>query len=168
MLSTTILGASALSLVSLLAAPAAAQDVLLDVKGPPGGANASAGIAVGDWDGDGVGDLAIGAAVDNTAAPLAGVVRIHSGLDGSVLTSLYGKNAGDYFGLALARTPDLDGDGIDDLAVTAPFTDFGVADSGSVYLYAGRTGKPLRHIDAATTKSYFGYRLGVLGDVDGD
>ena len=147
---------------------ASAQDVLLDIKSPVQKAQAAMGIAIGDWDGDGIGDLAIGAPGDDTIAIGAGAVRIHSGKDGSILATFYGANFDDQFGSPLARMPDLDGDGIDDLAVAAINTGFSGKSSGSVYLYAGRTGALLRRIDGPAATLFFGQPLGSLGDVDGD
>ena len=164
--------AFATSFLALIALPfggrARAQDILLDVKSPVPGADAENGIAIGDWDGDGIADLAIGAPRDSTAASEAGAVRIHSGKDGSILANFYGVNSDDYFGGALVRMPDLDGDGIDDLAVTALYADFAGTDTGSVYLYSGRTGAFQRRIDGPATSTVFGYPIGSLGDVDGD
>jgi hypothetical protein len=147
---------------------ALAQEVLLDVPSPVPGADADVGVAIGDWDGDGIDDLAIGAPRDSTAASEAGAVRIHSGKDGSVLAALYGVNADDYFGSFIARMPDLDGDGVDDLAIAAPYADYAGPDSGSIYLYSGRSGALQRRIDGPAYDVVFGYPLGSLGDVDGD
>src|SRR6185295_12998937 len=65
-----------------------AQDVLLDVSSPFPGDDFGFGIAIGDWDGDGIGDLAIGALLDSTAGAFAGAMYIQSGKDGSVLATL--------------------------------------------------------------------------------
>jgi FG-GAP repeat protein len=147
---------------------ALAQEVLLDVPSPVPGADADVGVAIGDWDGDGIADLAIGAPRDSTAASEAGAVRIHSGKDGSVLAALYGVNADDYFGAVIVRMPDLDGDGVDDMAVSSIYADNAGTDTGSVYLYSGRTGAFQRRIDGPATDKVFGYPIGSLGDVDGD
>src|SRR5262245_14221570 len=146
---------------------ARAQDQLLDIKSPVADATAFFTCAIGDWDGDGLGDIAIGAPYDATAGLNAGAVRIHSGKDGSILATLFGANGDDLFGRAVARMPDLDGDGIDDLAVGAPATHHSGPDYGSVYLYSGRTGALQRRIDAFALPA-FGYQVGAIGDVDGD
>lgn len=151
-----------------LASFAPAQDVLLDVKSPGSGAQAVVGIAIGDWDGDGIGDLAIGADRDGTAGTDAGAVRVHSGRDGSVLATLYGESAGDLFGHPLVPMPDLDGDGFDDLAVTAIFASYSGSFTGAIYLVSGRSMTILRRIDGPAGAAYFGAWLGSLGDVDGD
>jgi hypothetical protein len=154
--------------VGVWAGAASAQDVLLDIQGSVANADASNGIAIGDWDGDGVGDLAIGAPFDDTAAPYAGAVRIHSGRNGSVLATFLGTDSFGGFGFALARLPDLDGDGWDELAVAAPWADHGGSSTGSVFVHAGGSGALLLQIDGPATGYEFGRALGGLGDVDGD
>ena len=165
---TPLLAAALVVSAFLFAGRASAQDVLLDIQGPVPGSEAANGIVIGDWDGDGINDVAIGAIRDSTVQYLAGAVRVHSGKDGSVLAQYFGDRAIEYFGGVLARTPDLDGDGIDDLAVTAIYADYSGPYTGSVFLYAGRTGTFLRRIDGPANGSVFGDSLGVVGDVDGD
>jgi hypothetical protein len=157
-----------LSVASSIGSLARAKDVLLDIKSPVPAVGRQNGIAIGDWNGDGIVDLAIGAPYDPTAASDAGSVRIHSGKDGSVLATIYGAAADEYFGWSVARMPDLDGDGLDDLAVGALGTQVSATSSGSVYLYSGRTGALQRRIDNPSSGSSFGYLIGPMGDVDGD
>lgn len=149
-----------------LSTRAIAQDVLLDIPGLNPGDCASHGIGAGDWNGDGVTDLAIGASLDSTYGTNAGAVHIFSGSDGGLITTLFGAAAGDSFGAALARIPDVDGDGLDDLAVDASGATYG--GGGSVYVIGGVTGAPLYRIDCPIGESNFGTPLGSIGDVDGD
>ena len=77
---------------------------------------------LGDRDGDGIPDLAVGAAGDDTGGSQRGAVHIlHMGVDGSVKSStkiasdLNGGpslNDGDFFGRAVTAVGDLDGDGV--------------------------------------------------------
>src|SRR5262249_50767181 len=144
-----------------------AQDVLLDFQSPPATGGVQC-VVVADWNGDGIPDLAVGAPEDATVTTGAGAVRIHSGLDGSILASFYGVNTFDFFGATVAALPDLDGDGIGDLAVSDERADFSGTDTGSVYIYSGGTGAVQRRIDGPANRTLFGSPLGAMGDVDGD
>jgi len=168
MLHRPLLAVSVLGSIFGLAASAQGQRIILEVKPPVPGGDAEVGVVIGDWDGDGVADLAIGAARDSTAASEAGAVRIHSGADGSVLQTFYGSNADDYFGSYVARIPDMNGDGVDELAVSAPYADNSGTDTGSVFVYAGGTGALLMQSDGPSNLIVYGYPLGPIGDVDGD
>jgi hypothetical protein len=160
------IGSAALLLAVAVSGSARAQDVLFDVPDPSPNSAALAVAGVGDWDGDGVGDFAIGAPLDDAAGTDAGVVRIYSGRNASVLATLPGATAGDQFGAVVIRIPDLDGDGKDELAVLASGAFY--AGHGSVFLMKGGTGAQLLHIDCPVGEGDFGYPLGSIGDVDGD
>ncbi|MEX1132640.1 MAG: FG-GAP-like repeat-containing protein [Flavobacteriales bacterium] len=87
--------------------------------------------AAGDVNGDGVIDLVVGARSDDDGATDAGAVYIlFMNSDGTVdsyqkISMLEGDftetlNAGNFFGYGVAGMGDLDGDGIPDIAATAP------------------------------------------------
>ncbi|MCZ6810938.1 MAG: hypothetical protein O7D97_02945 [Planctomycetota bacterium] len=86
--------------------------------------------SLGDLDGDGVGDLAVGAYRDNDGGKdLGGVWVLFLNADGTVkshqkISSTQGGftgtlDDGDWFSFSLASLGDLDGDGVGDLAVGA-------------------------------------------------
>lgn len=103
-------------------------------------------LAIGDFDGDGYDDVAMGA--PNNGSTDAGAVFVYKGTSDrlvpwKILTQgqLSGQDeaAGDHFGAALAAA-DFDGDGFDDLLVGTPDEDVGaVVDAGAVFLYRGGT-----------------------------
>jgi len=89
---------------------------------------------IGDVDGDGVIDFAVGAPLDDTGGLDAGRVWILSGADGvTVLRSFSGTAAGANLGTALGRLSDLSGDGIAELLVGA--ANAGAGSRGRAYVF---------------------------------
>ena len=92
-----------------------------------------------DVDADGVPDLFIGAAFDNTRGALAGKAEIHSGRDFSIIRTLTGTRAGATFGARGISVGDVNGDGIGDLLVTAPTDNRNGDRAGSIHVLSGRS-----------------------------
>ena len=145
--------------------------------------------AIGDVDGDGVVDLAVGATSNETTTTRRGTVYVlFMNTDGTVRDStLIGSNTGggpalasfDYFGTSVAPLGDWDDDGIPDLVVGARGRDVWgttISDDGAVallmlnsdgtvreYQWVGRdAGIPLSAGDE------FGSSVAALGDLDGN
>jgi len=150
--------------------------------------------ALGDLDGDGIGDLAVGAAGDDDGG---GVSQSEQGAvwilflnsDGTVaseqkISATAGGFEGDLdpkerFGISLAALDDVDGNGVRDLAVGAYYDGYGTDFQGAVWiLFLNRDGTVSfeRKIREATggfggdldSYDFFGGSLAALGDVDGD
>src|SRR5262249_17520528 len=102
---------------------------------------------IGDLDGDGRSDLAVGAPfVRDSGGETIGHAWVLSSADGSVLRHRKGTDHRGGFGAVLAAVSDLDGDGKDELAVAAPATeDQKRVLPGEVWIYSGATGSELRH-----------------------
>ena len=99
---------------------------------------------IGDLDGDGVNDLAVGAEEDDDGGANRGAVHIiFMNTDGSVDSTVEINDStangptlanDDYFGASVANIGDLDGDGVNDLAVGAIGDDIVGNNRGAVHI----------------------------------
>ena len=131
---------------------------------------------IGDLDGDGVIDLAVGAEGKNGFRGALWILYLNP--DGTVKADLEitegqaGFNGPlepeDYFGSGVAATPDLDGDGVVDLAVGAIFDD----DAGAFWLLAlnpdGTVKNETKFFSPGNFGDTYGGALAFLGDLGGD
>ena len=122
--------------------------------------------SAGDLNGDGFGDIAVGYSGVDQPVSLAGLVRIHSGADGSVLRE-YSGWADDMLPSALASCGDVNGDGVPDLAMTSPRSDLGAELAGTVRVHSGLDGTLLQLFWPENGRE-FGNCLTTMADRDGD
>lgn len=118
----------------------------------------------GDVDGDGLGDLIVGAALDDHNGRERGSAFVFSGATGAILHSWYGSGNGANFGSAVSGAGDIDADGFDDVIVGARFDQ----DVGGAFLFSGRTGTILRAWHGQFDSGQFGCSVCAPGDMDGD
>ena len=169
--------------VSLADADASFLAGVLDEDANLGWAVAGAG----DVDGDGLGDLLV-AAPDRHAGPYSDngetflfLGRLSGWAPEMPLThadaSFVGESTDDESGSALAGGGDLDGDGLDDLVISASDASHLVANGGAAYLISGRPSGWAQGTNLATADArflgtieneYAGWSLSMAGDVDGD
>jgi hypothetical protein len=111
-----------------------------------GDALGTAVAGLGDVDGDGHPDVAIGEpGFDGAAGVDCGRVRVFSPLTGQLLWTFEGEAAGDLFGSAIAQIGDVDVDGHNDIAIGAPdHSGPAGAFAGRVYLFSGANGSLMR------------------------
>ncbi|CAB5504767.1 beta strand repeat-containing protein [Bathymodiolus thermophilus thioautotrophic gill symbiont] len=150
--------------------------------------------SAGDVNGDGLGDLIVGASyaslsnknsigksyvvfgkADKTAVNLSTIV---AGTGGFVIN---GENIGDHSGFSVSSAGDVNGDGLDDLIVGAPYANFGdKTDAGKSYVVFGKIGKTAVNlstmasdktgfvINGENAGDYNGISVSSAGDVNGD
>jgi hypothetical protein len=127
--------------------------------------------ALPDLDGDGVGEILVGAP---HRAPLSkiGHAYVLSGASGEILRWHGGSNYGDRFGHAVSTIGDLDADGVTDYAVGAIWAlasePDGASYPGRVTIYASGDGAILDFVDGVGKFECFGSSLATLPDADGD
>ncbi len=151
--------------------------------------------AAGDINGDGIGDLIVGAAdadpngnsfagssyvVFGKTSPFAATLAL-SALNGSDGFRLDGAAAGDLSGYSVSAAGDINGDGIGDLIVGAFRADPNGTDSGSSYVVFGKTtgfgptlalsslsGSDGFRLDGVAADDFSGFSVSAAGDINGD
>jgi hypothetical protein len=142
--------------------------------------------SAGDVDGDGLDDLLVGAHDNDDGGSYAGkaylVLGASLGADAEVDLAdadyaFIGEAAGDYAGHSVSSAGDVDGDGLDDIIVGAPYNDEGGEYAGKAYLVLGASlgagaEIDLEHADFAfigeVAYDQAGYSISNAGDVNGD
>ncbi|MCA9108490.1 MAG: FG-GAP repeat protein [Planctomycetaceae bacterium] len=150
--------------------------------------------SLGDLDGDGINDLAVGTMGDDDGSTVSflgrgavyvlflnadGTVKSHQKISDTEGNFTGMLNDADRFGWSVTSLPDLNGDGIIDLAVGAIGEDYGDMDSGAVYVLLMNTDGTVkaRHkisdtdgnfIASLDDNDHFGWSVTHLGDLDGD
>jgi len=152
------------------------------LPGPRGGA-ASTGKA-GDFDGDGTNDFFVGepsysrpAAGTSPALARAGRVYAVSGRSKKILYSIDSPapQAGVQFGFFISVIGDVDGDGVNDIAIgtdaqTVSANGVNSVGQGAAWVFSGAGGRLLYALNDPDPRdrARFGSRIGRVGDVNGD
>ncbi len=135
---------------------------------------------VPDVDGDGFGEMLVGAYYDSTSASYAGSAYLFLGDSTrrsgvvSASTADYrwgGLTSSDYFGYDVAGLGDINGDGYGEVGVNAYYADGAVTSAGALYIYNGGGALPTTAsatLYGTTAYDYFGKAAYSPGDQDGD
>ena len=142
--------------------------------------------AAGDVDGDGLDDLLIGAYGSDRSFNKAGTTYLIYGstiVQGGTAdlsqadVALFGQSSYDNSGNPVASAGDVDGDGLDDLLIGAPYGDTAVSNAGRAYLVLASSlpTSGTLSLDGADTillgearNDNAGHSVAPAGDVDGD
>jgi len=163
-------------------------DAALRVTGEDSGGRFGASVAVcPDLDGDGAEEWLSAATRANTGAEMAGAVTLFRSQDladaapqigrGAVSTTWTGSDTGGLAGHGLSCRDDIDGDGVPDLLISAPYGDSSVPEDavGAVYMLSGAElpdPGPLAEqadlvLTGSTDNAWLGFSL-ATGDLNGD
>jgi hypothetical protein len=133
-------------------------------------ATGGASVAVGDFNGDGIGDVLSGAPPSSTAITEGGMVQIWHGSTGSFDTlvdvTFFGTDIAENFGRSVAALPDSNGDGRDEIVVGAPrANNSGGLSTGEVKLYFsaanGFSSSPSLVLEGTETDALFGNSVAI-------
>lgn len=161
---------TALTTFALAPAAGAQQTLLYDFAGDSAGEHLGFAVAGGgDFNADGYDDLIVGSQSDDDAATDAGSARVLSGRTGEELLRLDGDNEGDELGRGVDFVGDLDGDGYDEIIVSAPKADtLHQKDRGLARVYSGIDGTLFLEWIGAGANDRLGISARGAGDVDLD
>ncbi|HKE00927.1 MAG TPA: hypothetical protein VKE69_07955, partial [Planctomycetota bacterium] len=119
---------------------------------------------IGDVDGDGSADFAVGAPGEWMHG--IGSVRVYSGANGTMIRSYSGGGSGDNLGFAVAGIGDVTLDGVPDFAMGAPGDN--VSDFGEIWIASGSSGEIVRETDGVVPSGLLGFSIAGLGPIDLD
>jgi hypothetical protein len=132
--------------------------------------------AAGDVNGDGYGDVIIGASYWDDEEINEGGVWIYLGSSSGVVSApawyKHSDQADARFGFSVGSAGDVNGDGYADIVVGTPFWDHGQANEGGAWIYhgsqSGVISAPAWYKQIDQVNAWFGYSVSAAGDVNGD
>jgi hypothetical protein len=128
----------------------------------------------GDVNGDGYGDVIVGAWINDAGGTNAGRAYVYYGGPGAnplADLTLTGAAANDNLGYSVSGAGDVNGDGFADVIVGAPLHDSPGPDAGRAYVYFGGPGADAAAdlvLTGPSAVDQFGVSVSGAGDVNGD
>ncbi len=129
-----------------------------------------AACSAGDINGDGVLDILVGYPGKNAGGLTnAGTAWVLSGVDGALLLELDGTASSDFLGYSVAGLGDLNGDGVPEMLVGAPFADAGgLTANGYARVFSGADGSLVYAINGQANDDRLGDAVAAIGDLNSD
>lgn len=132
--------------------------------------------AAGDVNGDGIGDLIVGAPYYDGVNPDNGAAFVYHGSPNGVSIvwnqKLEGNQTNAYLGFSVSGAGDVNGDGIRDVIVGVPGLDkLGCSNCGAAFVYHGTTlgvSSFYTSLEGTQSNAQFGYSVASAGDANGD
>ena len=128
---------------------------------------------VGDVNGDGLDEVIVGAPHSGGIGFFkAGRAYVYyysaSALRCTLLCTITGEAAGDQLGFSVSEAGDVDGDGLADMIVGAPFNGAGGRGAGRVYVFRGPNCGLFCSLTGVAAGDHFGFSVSGAGDVNRD
>ena len=139
-------------------------NVIFEISGEtPGDQFGWQAASVGDVNGDGIADFYVTANQNDAAGTDSGRAYVYSGASGQELFRMTGTRPNERFGEDCDPIGDLDGDGVTELLISAPWNG-----PGHASIFSGANGGFIKELTGELQGSAFGYRVASIGDLDGD
>lgn len=153
----------------LLTNPAIAQcnegcETLFEIQGEAAGDQFGwQAASIGDVTGDGIADFYSTATQNDAGGTSAGRAYVYNGASGSEIYRITGKRGNEQFGWDCKPVGDLDGDGVTELVIGAPWNG-----AGHASIHSGIDGSLINELTGESPGIAFGYRVASTGDFNGD